>query len=119
VVVKVKRPDIEDIVRLDMTILGWIADLAERLLPELAVYQPRTIVDEFERSLLREMDFINEAATISRFWSRKAFKSCCRCSLEGLTRTRTRNSSSSLTTSTPGRFTCSPSSKRGSRRGLT
>jgi ubiquinone biosynthesis protein len=67
VVVKVKRPDIEEVVRLDMIILRWIADLAERVLPELTTYQPRTIVDEFERSILREMDFINEAATITRF----------------------------------------------------
>lgn len=67
VVVKVKRPDIEDVIRLDMTILRWISDVAESLVPELAAYRPRVIVDEFERTLLREMDFINEAATISRF----------------------------------------------------
>jgi len=67
VVVKVKRPGIEDIVRLDMTILRWIAELSERLLPELSHYRPVVIVDEFERTILREMDFINEASTIARF----------------------------------------------------
>lgn len=67
VVVKVRRPDIEDVVRLDMTILRWIADAAEMLLPEVAIYQPRTLVEEFERSILREMDLVNEAATITRF----------------------------------------------------
>ncbi len=67
VVVKVKRPDIEDIIRLDMTILRWIADLAERLIPELQLYRPKLIVEEFERNLLREMDFINEAAVMTRF----------------------------------------------------
>ncbi|HSW47380.1 MAG TPA: AarF/UbiB family protein [Phycisphaerae bacterium] len=67
IVVKVKRPGIEDTVRLDMTILRWIADLAERLMPELQRYHPRLIVEEFERTMLREMDFINEAATMSRF----------------------------------------------------
>lgn len=67
VVVKVKRPDIEDKVRLDMTILRWIAELAERFTPESANYQPKVIVDEFERTILREMDLINEAATITRF----------------------------------------------------
>jgi len=71
VVVKVKRPDIEDNVRLDMTILRWIAELTERVLPEMSTYQPRVIVEEFERTILREMDFINEAATITRF--REAF----------------------------------------------
>jgi len=67
VVVKVKRPGIEDVVRLDMTILHWIADLAERLIPELHHYRPHLIVDEFERTMLREMDFVNEAATMARF----------------------------------------------------
>ncbi len=67
VVVKVKRPDIEDVVRLDMTILRWIADLTERMLPEMTPFQPKVIVEEFEAKLLREMDFINEAATISHF----------------------------------------------------
>ncbi len=67
VVVKVRRPDIEEVVRLDMNILRWLAELSERLLPELSIYQPRTIVDEFETTMLREMDFINEAATVGRF----------------------------------------------------
>jgi len=67
VVVKVKRPGIEDTVRLDMTILRWIGDLAERLIPELQRYRPRMIVDEFERTMLREMDFVNEAAVMARF----------------------------------------------------
>ena len=67
VVVKVKRPDIEETVRLDMTILRWIAELAEHWVPEIAAYEPVGIVDEFERTMLREMDFINEAATMTRF----------------------------------------------------
>ncbi len=67
VVVKVKRPDIEETIRLDMTILRWIGDVAERLVPELSVYHPRMIVDEFEQTMIREMDFVNEAATIARF----------------------------------------------------
>jgi ubiquinone biosynthesis protein len=33
----------------------------------VAIYEPTAIVDEFERSLFREMDFVNEAATITRF----------------------------------------------------
>jgi len=67
VVVKVKRPRIEDTVRLDMTILHWIAELAERWIPEVRIYRPKMIVEEFERSLMLEMDFINEGSTINRF----------------------------------------------------
>jgi ubiquinone biosynthesis protein len=39
----------------------------ENLAPELMMYRPHIVVDELERKILREMDFINEAATISRF----------------------------------------------------
>lgn len=67
VVVKVKRPQIEEMVRLDMTILHWIAQLIDRWMPEAQVYRPKEIVDEFERSIALEMDFINEASTITRF----------------------------------------------------
>lgn len=67
VVVKVRRPDIEDVVRLDMVILRWFAELAERVIPEWLAYQPVTVVAEFERTIIREMDFINEAATVTRF----------------------------------------------------
>lgn len=67
VVVKVRRPDIDEMIRLDMGILRWLADLTERVMPEWAAYQPAAVIEEFERTLIREMDFVNEAATISRF----------------------------------------------------
>lgn len=68
VVVKVKRPDIEHVIQLDMHILRRLADMAERLMPELAVYHLGMVVDEFERTIRREMDFINEAAATERFY---------------------------------------------------
>lgn len=67
-VVKVKRPEIENVIQLDIHILRRLADLANSLMPELRVYRLELIVDEFERSIRREMDFINEAAATSRFW---------------------------------------------------
>ena len=66
-VVKVRRPDVESVVSLDMQILRWLAEASERLLPELAVYKPTAIVDEFENTMIRELDFINEAAATNRF----------------------------------------------------
>ncbi len=68
VVVKVKRPDIEQIIQFDVHILRRLAELAERVMPELSVYRLGVIVDEFDRSIHREMDFINEAAATSRFY---------------------------------------------------
>jgi ubiquinone biosynthesis protein len=68
VVVKVKRPDIEQIIQLDMLILRRLAGLAERVMPELNAYHIGTIVDEFDRMVRRELDFINEAAATNRFY---------------------------------------------------
>ncbi|UCG15427.1 MAG: AarF/ABC1/UbiB kinase family protein [Phycisphaerales bacterium] len=66
VVVKVKRPDIDNIVRLDMHILSWFADAAERLVPELRGYRPAQLVHELAETLRREMDFVSEASATAR-----------------------------------------------------
>ena len=66
VVVKVKRPDIDGVVRLDMHILRWFADAAERMVPELAPYHPVQIAVELEESLRREMDYVSEASATAR-----------------------------------------------------
>ncbi|MFQ5495963.1 MAG: ABC1 kinase family protein, partial [Phycisphaerae bacterium] len=66
-VVKVRRPDIENVIRLDMQLLHWMAESVERLMPELRIYRPTMIVDELDQMLTRELDYINEAATTARF----------------------------------------------------
>lgn len=72
VVIKVKRPGIDETIRLDMHILKWLADAIERYVPEVAVFKPALLVEEFEEAILREMDYVNEAAGTSRFY--EAFK---------------------------------------------
>ena len=67
VVVKVKRPGVEETIRLDMHILKWLADALERHVPEAAAFKPVMLVEEFEETILREMDYVNEAASTSRF----------------------------------------------------
>ena len=67
VVVKVKRPGIEDVIELDVQLLTWLADAVERFIPEARPFRPRMLVDEFQKTIRREMDFINEAATMARF----------------------------------------------------
>lgn len=71
VVIKVRRPGIEKEVRSDLQLLTWLAEALDRWVPEAAVYHPKTLVEEFERMLLREMDYLHEAATTSRL--REAF----------------------------------------------
>ena len=67
VVVKVRRPDIDQTIRLDLHLLKWLAQSGEQWVPELAPYHPTQIVEEFEQLLTRELDFINEASATARF----------------------------------------------------
>jgi ubiquinone biosynthesis protein len=62
VVIKVQRPEIEDDIARDLDILYNIAVLIEKHIPESKVYNPIAIVDEFSRTLEKEMDFTYEAS---------------------------------------------------------
>lgn len=67
VAVKVQRPGIRKIIEQDIHILLFLANLAERLLPEWRVYQPARLVQEFADWTLRELDFKAEARNAERF----------------------------------------------------
>ena len=67
VVVKVKRPDVDKIIMGDIAVLRKLAALVERHVPEIAVFQPEMLVDEFEQTVRRELDFVNEASNTAQF----------------------------------------------------
>ena len=67
VAVKIQRPGLQELVRVDLEILGDLAVLLERYVPASRSVEPRKIVDEFEKAILRELDFRQEAAAIERF----------------------------------------------------
>ena len=67
VVVKIKRPGIEQIIQLDIYVLKFLADQAEALFPEMRPYRPKMLVEEFTQTIQRELDFINEASATTRF----------------------------------------------------
>ena len=66
VAVKVARPGIESVVEVDLEIMLHLATLAERHIEELAFYQPVKIVEEFARTIERELDYTFEAASMER-----------------------------------------------------
>lgn len=66
VMVKVQRPTIERIIERDISILRGIAELIEIYMPDMAVYNPRGIVEEFARTISRELDFFIEASNAGR-----------------------------------------------------
>jgi ubiquinone biosynthesis protein len=67
VVVKVRRPAIEVLIKTDVDILMSLAGLVERHLPSGEIYNPVGLVREFRRTIAREMSFTREGRTIDRF----------------------------------------------------
>ncbi len=67
VVVKVQRPGIAEIIKTDVSILFYLAELVQKYLPEARPFNPVGIVDEFYKALSLEMNFAVEANNIRRF----------------------------------------------------
>lgn len=66
VVLKIRRPGVEEKIQADLRLLRKLAEIAEAQSPELRRYQPIEVIQEFEASLLRELDFSIEARTADR-----------------------------------------------------
>ena len=67
VVLKIRRPGIIPKIEADLRVLHHIASLTEFEFPELRRYQPVRIVEEFTKSLRRELNFSSEARNLDRF----------------------------------------------------
>jgi ubiquinone biosynthesis protein len=67
VVVKIRRPGIEDVIRADLRILEHAARLLDSEVPDSRRYDPVHIVSQFSRSLNRELDLAKEARNIGQF----------------------------------------------------
>ena len=67
VVVKVQRPDITAHVNADLAVLHALARLLEATVEEMGIYSPVGIVEEFDRAIHEELDFVHEAANVHAF----------------------------------------------------
>ncbi len=67
VIVKVQRPGIHTTIETDMEIMLHLATLIERHVEEWGIHRPTRIVEEFSRSLGREIDYTIEASNTERF----------------------------------------------------
>jgi ubiquinone biosynthesis protein len=65
VVVKVVRPDIEKVIRRDLALMYTVAGLAARYWPDGRRLRPREVVEEFEKTILDELDLMREASSAS------------------------------------------------------
>ncbi len=66
VAVKVQRPGIERTIEVDLEIMLHLATLMERHIEEIAFYRPVKIVEEFAKTLEREIDYTIEASNMER-----------------------------------------------------
>jgi ubiquinone biosynthesis protein len=66
VVVKVLRPDIEERIQSDMSLLYELARIAERFWADARRLRAVDVVAEFERTTLDELDLVREAANASK-----------------------------------------------------
>ncbi|OGW29461.1 MAG: hypothetical protein A2X59_05680, partial [Nitrospirae bacterium GWC2_42_7] len=73
VIIKVQRPGIREQLDTDINILTTVASLMETYIPETIVFNPSGIVEEFSRTVRKELDFVAEAKNCVRF--KKNFES--------------------------------------------
>ena len=66
VVVKVLRPGMRAMIERDLQVLYALADLAQRYSREARRVRPREIVDEYQKTVLDELDLMREAANASQ-----------------------------------------------------
>jgi ubiquinone biosynthesis protein len=67
VAVKVQKPGVADLIGKDITIMRFLARRVNDYMPQFRNYNLPGIVDEFERSILKEIDYSQEAMNIIRF----------------------------------------------------
>lgn len=72
VAVKIQHPNVRKLLETDLTILEEIAAFLYNHVPESHPYNPRMVVEELRRDLLRQLDFTREMHNMSVF--RKNFK---------------------------------------------
>lgn len=66
VVIKIQRPDIRDNIDKDLAILAEIARLLDKYVESMAALNPVSVVRDFSKTLLRELDYLNEARDMQR-----------------------------------------------------
>jgi len=66
VVLKIRRPGIREVIEADLRLLARLAEIVEARLPDLRRYRPSEVVQQFQTSLRRELDFAAECRNAER-----------------------------------------------------
>ncbi|MCK4448806.1 MAG: AarF/ABC1/UbiB kinase family protein, partial [Candidatus Marinimicrobia bacterium] len=67
IVLKVQRPGTRAVIDVDIEILGDLARVLSKYFQDKLIQDPIAILNEFDKSIHRELDFIQEGKNISRF----------------------------------------------------
>ena len=60
VVFKIQRPNIRELIEVDLTILENLAERVEKTFPYLSPFNPVGLIDEFSQQMRKELDFIRD-----------------------------------------------------------
>ena len=66
VAIKVQKPNIEDIIGSDIRIMKFLATRIDKFISSTRVYNLPAIVSEFERSIFKELNFMQELVNLQR-----------------------------------------------------
>jgi ubiquinone biosynthesis protein len=67
IVIKVRKPQVKQILERDLDIMEWMAEVAQNSFRELHSFRLPYLVAELKKSLLKEADFLQEAIALKRF----------------------------------------------------
>ena len=70
---KIQRPGIKEIIVEDIKVMYAVAEVLERRIPSIKSFDPVGLVRNFEVSILKELDFINESINAQRFYNNIIF----------------------------------------------
>jgi len=60
VVLKIQRPGIRPKIEADMRLLAYLAELAEKHVPQVAAFHPQKVIQQFVKSIHNELNFMTE-----------------------------------------------------------
>ena len=66
VAVKIQRPGIRKTVEVDLEIIHYLAQVMEKNIEDVEIFRPVKIVEEFARTLEKELDYMVEAANMEQ-----------------------------------------------------
>jgi ubiquinone biosynthesis protein len=69
IALKIQRSGIQDVIAEDIKVMYKIAEVLEKRMPSLKSFDPIGLVKNFEDSILKEIDFINESINVQRFYN--------------------------------------------------